>query len=313
MGGETSKRSGEIGELLAKKLLELMGWSPSIQNISITCNNSKHLNEENKQRSSHGEDRIFIYNSPFHDDLTHIVHISVKNEKGCPPSETTLKKKFKNHLKDLQEIIECSKNSPKLSSILKSFRPKRNITHSGLLVWFHNDQDYLEYNIKPTLANSIIDKSITYPMSLIDNARAAFILKTIDDIYRKNGNSEIEFYYPPIGTSIKPDENPTGNFLPLEVIASDIISHISKENNETSLTFYADQKFTEAAYIRLMSYALDFSRGLVSDLRIGMPNFSVSEHEDEQASARMHFSTRKERITPFSYNRSILNFLEEEV
>lgn len=314
MGGENSKRSGEIGEILSKKLLQLMGWSLSIQNVSIKCNNSKHLNEDNKPRKSHGEDRIFIYNSPFHDDLTHVVHVSVKNEKGSPSSEATLKKKFKKHLKELQETIDCSKNSPELSKILNAFRSrKRNITHSGLLMWFHNDQEYLEYDIKPILANAIMDKNITHPMYLIDNSRAAFILKAIDDINKKEKDSNIEFYYPPIGTAIKPDESPTGHFLPLEVIASDIISHISRDNSTSSLVFYANQKFSETAYTRLISYALDFSRGLVTDLKIGMPDYSLADHETEQATARMYFSERKEQITPFSYKRSILNFLEEEV
>ncbi|WPP57170.1 hypothetical protein SOI69_07915 [Acinetobacter pittii] len=312
MGGETSKRSGEFGEKIAKELLKIIGWSPSIKNISIKCNNKKHLSDEGRPRSSHGEDIIFLYNSPFHDDLTHIVHISVKNEKGKVPAEGTLKKKFKAHLKELQETIECCKNSPELRSIIKAFPAKRHVAHLGLLLWFHNDQDFLEYDIKPLLANAMIESNITFPMFLVDNARASFLLKSLDDFKRKSGINEIEFYFPDIGTSIKQAENRTDTFLPLEIIGSDIISLISRNDKDSSLFFYANQKFSEDAYTRLISYALNFSKGLITDLKIGMPDFSMAEHEKQQDSARMHFSTRKENITPFSYKRSILNLIEED-
>ena len=43
--GEKSKSSGEIGEKIANSLLELIGWKDSIQNISIDCTDSSHLND----------------------------------------------------------------------------------------------------------------------------------------------------------------------------------------------------------------------------------------------------------------------------
>ncbi len=59
--GETSKKSGEIGEKLASKLLEMIGWKPSIHNVSIDCNNPSHLQKNGNQRKTHGEDQIFLY------------------------------------------------------------------------------------------------------------------------------------------------------------------------------------------------------------------------------------------------------------
>lgn len=76
--GEKSKKSGEIGEKIASELLLLIGWKNSLHNINIDCNSPKHENESGKQRSTHGEDQVFIYHNPFHDDRTDIVHVSVK-------------------------------------------------------------------------------------------------------------------------------------------------------------------------------------------------------------------------------------------
>ena len=54
MAGETSKKSGEIGEAIAIKLLELIGWRQSIQNVSVGCNNSRHKSETGGKRHSLG-------------------------------------------------------------------------------------------------------------------------------------------------------------------------------------------------------------------------------------------------------------------
>lgn len=103
--GEPSKTSGDIGEKLATALLDMIGWKLSIHNISIDCNTPSHLQNNGKPRKTHGEDQIFLYNSPFHDDHTEIVHVSVKNNAKKYPQEGTLKTKFKTHLKECPASI----------------------------------------------------------------------------------------------------------------------------------------------------------------------------------------------------------------
>lgn len=122
--GEKSKRSGEIGETIASELLKLIGWNNSLHNISIDCTSPQHLNGAGNPKTTHGEDQIFIYHNPFHDDQTEIVHISVKHSSGKFPGEATLKRKFKEHLEELQETIECAKFSPPIKSILTSHGSK---------------------------------------------------------------------------------------------------------------------------------------------------------------------------------------------
>ena len=60
MAGEKSKTSGEIGEKIAGRLLEKIGWAGSLKNIPIPCNTRSHVNEAGNQRTSHGEDRVFF-------------------------------------------------------------------------------------------------------------------------------------------------------------------------------------------------------------------------------------------------------------
>lgn len=310
--GEKSKRSGEIGENISSELLRLIGWKNSLHNISIDCSSPKHRNGAGNQRSTHGEDQVFIYHNPFHDDRTEIVHVSVKNTLGGPPSEATLKAKFKSHFKECQEIIECAKHSPEVKSISDAHGTRGKKGHSGLLVWLHNDDSDIECNIKPSLASSRLEPDAKFPIYLIDNARASFLIKIIDDMNRRFQGKKIEFFYPRIGTSVYVNEARSGSSLPLELIASDVVPFLVKSDDSREMVIYADQQFSGDAYKKLLSYALQFSSGLVAKIKIGMPDYNPALNEQEARIARFHFPDRDEEISPFSFNRSILSLISTE-
>ena len=63
-GGEAAKSSGEFGEKIAKKLLELIGWGISQKGLSIDClEGEEHINGKNP-RVKHGIDYFFSYKCP---------------------------------------------------------------------------------------------------------------------------------------------------------------------------------------------------------------------------------------------------------
>lgn len=310
--GEKSKKSGEVGEKIADQLLQLIGWKNSLHNVNIDCNTPKHINDFGNQRSTHGEDQIFIYHNPFHDDRTEIVHVSVKNTLGSPPGDATLKSKFKSHFKECQEIIECSKHSPEIKAISNAHGTRGKKSHSGLLVWLHNDESNIECDIKPNLSNTRLEPEAKFPIYLIDNARASFLIKIIDDINRRFKDKKIEFFYPRIGTSVYVNEARSGSSLPLELIASDVVPFLVKSDDSREMVIYADQKFSEDAYKKLLSYALQFSNGLVAKIQIGMSDYNPAINEQEASISRLHFPDRDEEIKPFSFNRSILSLISSE-
>ncbi len=314
MMGETSKKSGEIGEKLASALLEMIGWKLSIHNVSIDCNTRTHLNESGNQRTTHGEDQIFLYHNPFHDDHTEIVHVSVKNNIKQYPQNAALKTHFKAYLKELHETIECAKHDPKLREISTAFVAKRHKQHAGLLVWLHDDEKDIEHNIKPALSNIQLEQSNDVPVYLIDNARASFLLKVVDNLKRRSVEGAFEFFYPQIGTSIGVKERRKGKIIPLELIVADIVPAVihNTEGLSLELIVYANQSFSIDAYKKLIAYALQFAGDWVPIIKIGMPDYNPAQHENDANQARLVFNSRTESITPFSFERSILNFLDEE-
>lgn len=311
MAGEKSKKSGEIGEAITKALLDRIGWKNLMHNIQIDCNTPTHVNDEGKSRRSHGEDQIFLYHSPFHDDRTDFVHVSDKNVLGSYPKEVTLRTNFKAHLKELLQTIECAKHNPKLREISSTFGAKKHRYHSGLLVWLHNDDEDIEKSILQELSCIRLDIESDEPFYVVDNARASFLLKVVDDLKRKSSDGDYEFFYPRIGTAITVDERRTGKFLPLELIAADIIPAVMHKDGKQELIIYANETFDPDSYRNLIAYGLSFATGLVTTIRIGMPDFNPARDQENVDQARMAFHQRTEEIIPFSFNRSILDLIQE--
>ena len=311
MAGEKSKTSGEIGEALATALLERIGWKHLIHNVSIDCNTPTHVNDQGKLRQSHGEDQIYLYNNPFHDDRTDFVHVSNKNILGSYPKEGTLRSSFKSHIKELSQTIECAKYNQKLREIGTGFKAKKNRYHAGLLIWLHNDHENVEKSILTDLASSRLDIEGEVPYYVVDNGRASFLLKVVDDLRRRASDGDYQFFYPRIGTSITVDEMRTGKELPLELLASDIIPAVVTTDGSKELILYANESFDFESYKNLMAYGLSFASGLITTIRIGMPNFNAARDEEIVSQARLLFHNRDEEISPFSFNRSILDLLQE--
>lgn len=311
MAGEKSKKSGEIGEAITKALLERIGWKNLMHNLSIDCNTPSHVNAEGNSRQSHGEDQIFLYHSPFHDDRTDFVHVSDKNVLGSYPREATLRTQFKAHLKELHQTIECAKHNPKLREVSSSFGAKKHRYHSGLLVWLHNENEDIEKSILQDLSGARLDIESDEPFYVVDNARASFLLKVIDDLERKSSGGDYEFFYPRIGSAISVDEKRTGKFLPLELIAADIIPAVLHKDGRQELIVYANENFDSDTYKNLIAYGLSFAFGLITTIRIGMPDFNPARDQENADQARMAFHQRSEEVTPFSFNRSILDLIQE--
>lgn len=312
MSGEKSKKSGEIGEKLANKLLGIMGWKNTLHNISIECHTPTHLNQDGNRRISHGEDQIFLYHNPFHDDRTDIVHVSVKNHLGAYAKGQTLKTQFKGHLKELLETIECAKFSPELKALSNAFQSKKVKGHAGLLIWLQNDDSQLERGIISEISNVRLDSEFNTPVYVVDNARATFLLNVTDSLKRLSDGGAYEFYYPRIGTSLTVDENRRGKILPLELLGSDIIPSLIRVREKFELVVFANEKFNQSSYERMAAYGLNFGNGLVDKIHIGMEDFNPAQDQATAQLCRMAFHNRTEQILPFSFKRSILDLLGDD-
>lgn len=311
MSGENSKKSGEIGEKLASALLEKIGWQHQIHNISISCNNSSHINASGSQKKSHGDDIVYIYDNPFHDETTVVAHVSVKhNWDGYSNLESDIRRKFNKDIKELEQIIQCAQYNSEIDSLIESYKAKVNVRHIGVLVWLHNDKDNIDRNILSVIARSKPSLDGDTPYYVIDSGRASFLLKVINNLSSKS-NGNYQFYYPKIGTSILVDSDRKGKFLPIELISSDIITAVVDVDGKNKFYLYSREGFNELTCKNMMAYALNFSAGLINDICIGFPDYNPTQDNNIVNKANLSFKERSENIQVFSYNESILNLFQE--
>lgn len=304
MSGEDSKSSGEIGEKMAGALLQLMGWGELPKGIKIDCSfESEH------DRRSHGDDRLFVYNSPFREDLTEVVHISVKhNQDGYPKNVDPFRKALKDHLAELATIVQCAQLSPNVQGYIKSVNPRPKKRHWGLLVWLHSNSETLEQDRRLDLGQMHSPELSDFPALFIDTARASFIHAVVTH-FTSLKRGKPSFYYPRLGSIPAADPARSGSILPLELIASDIIPIKALDGERATLYLYLRENFSESALKKAFNLARAFGDAWVEaeKIHIGFSDYNDSAHSNERDKALMAFSEDAVRANVFSYKETLLN------
>jgi hypothetical protein len=313
MSGENSKRSGEIGEKLAKAFLDLIGWGTSLQSVSIHCNDQDHKTATDNQRRSHGDDLVFIYNNPFYDSRTDIVHISVKNNlNGYAEKEGDIKGEFKSHLEEANEIISCAQYDSGLLSLLSKHKSRKHKEHSGLLIWTSAEKETADKDVLSIIKNvKSLDEKCNKNVYVVDGARYNFILTAITHIKAEIGLDQFDFFYPETGGLVNRLDERHGSMLPLELIVSDVIPIKARTSGKEILYLYVNQSFEQDCYRRVLSLALGFAGAWPQEIRIGFPDYNIAHHSNDVIASELPFVARKKKFVPFCFKPSNLNALEK--
>ncbi|MCH4249162.1 MAG: hypothetical protein LKF82_15300 [Acinetobacter populi] len=302
--GEASKTSGENGEKMTEELLKLIGWKDLLKGISVPCNKPQH------DKQTHGNDFFYIYDNPLHDQKTDIVYISSKNaSNGYPAGAQGTRTKLKEHLLELESIIDCSKVSPEINGAISTFACRKQKRHFGVLFWLHGLKDQIDRDIKQDVSAMQIELGAKHPIYLVDMARATFIKDAITN-FKSTSNGTYDFYYPKLGSIVVSTDERYGSILPIELIASDLIPIRFMIGEQPSLCLYAKQDFSEDVLKKLCSLALDFADGWVKNIFIGLENYHPANDKQKKDAVLMSFQERKAEIKVFCYKESVLDLLE---
>jgi hypothetical protein len=302
--GEASKTSGENGEKITEEILRLIGWNSPMRGVSVEC----HIKHHEKQ--THGNDFLYLYDNPLHENRTDVVYISTKNEKdGYSKGEQGVRTTFKKHLAELDKIISCSKLNSKVNEAIKSFGGRKQKRHTGLLFWLHGNKEELERNIKPHLGAVQLNLESGCPIYLIDMSRASFIKEVIGHFNATN-HGAYSFYYPKLGSIIATVDERFGPLLPIELVVSDLIPLRFMLGDKPSLCLYAKEKFSAESLKKLCSLAFDFADGWVEQIFIGLEEYHPADDRESKDQVLMTFRERAANIKVFCYKESILDLLE---
>lgn len=310
MSGENSKKSGEYGEKLAEAFLKAIGWHQDLKALTIPCTDSNHVGSGGNPRKTHGDDRVFIYNNPFYESRTDIVHVSVKNNiGGYSEKESELRTSLKGFVLEANEIIACARYDTSIHELTTAFSSRRRLEHSGLLIWTSSHNESFNRDVLSACAPARgFDDACIHNVYLVDGARIDFILAALDHAAREQ-DANYRFFFPDTGLVNKGDER-HGKFLPLELVVADILPLKVDTQDSERLHLYVRQPFDEEACTRAIALALSLTGGWGRAVRIGFPDYNESQHAHIAAKAKLPFDNRETDISAFCYIRSNLNALE---
>lgn len=282
--GELSKFVGEVGEDVAKYFFEKIGWKNSLANIELVCvRGEKHALNGRKTRNTHGIDRLFSYMSNVEDHTLQHVYISCKCTSNSYPSNPI--STFKNHLKDLEQGMECFKRSPTKADISNKFSSYSRQNETGVLFWISYDKNSYE-DVISKISSCRIDSEFDYgSIHLIDNDVVNFHLKTIRFIENKFcGSWNYYLHETSINYSDKSITRKT-KILPVEYLnAKAICFLIDNKNLEVSKPIFIIQvkdKFSYEVLDMYVSVARELTGEITNHYCIVFPDYVALEHLSE--------------------------------
>lgn len=281
-GGEKAKSSGEFGEKIAARLLELIGWNSAQKNLSISC-----LEGEDHKKTKHGVDCYFSYESPLKDNTFEEVVISVKHNEGGYPLYP--KTKFKDYLRDIAHTIECFNYDSEYRNV-----KAENIT--GVIFWFSNNPSEKSKGIIEKVWNFRHDQDISYgPIYLVDNKKAAFLVNAISYAKNRYNNESVSFVYPSTGYNDSDlyTKIHLGKILPVQYINSSVLPIRIDGEKGNILLLFINEEFSESGLKRLMGLATYLTGTWANKTIILFPDYNELRHSNIVAKVSRPFRNQE--------------------
>lgn len=313
--GELSKKIGEKGEKLVINFLNLLGWSDLPEGESILCIHPEKHKRTDNNRTTHGIDLFYSARSQVQDFTLDNTVISVKYSSNAYPNSPSTK--FKEHLKDLAQTVECFINSNLRATNNEEheFTGVTNVNDTGVLMWLTNHKDS-EQDVVSKIANVNLNRELNFSsIQIVDNARAAFLYNTISFIKYKYGKNNVYFHYAFSSVNYKdPNIKKFGKAFPVEYLTADTIPFRIIKNDTENVIFCLSTRdnFSENSLNRLLYLAGDVSQEFTSDFTLLFPDYDALKHESTVKKAkRAHGKFTDKKITVISYGNDFRNLINE--
>ena len=290
-GGENAKSSGEYGEKIVKKLLEIFGWKNCICGVTVPCVYQDIHRKQNADKSEkHGIDYVFKYKSPLKDATRQDVLISVKCRDGYPKTEYGIKSKFKEFLMDIAFASECY---PSCEIAKQKIQGTNKKVCSSLIFWIDRNRDDGRENesVVDRIGGFYLREECHYDtVALIDNNRAQFLYTAINFAKAKYGEDNCKFFYINTGlNNANLNRKYSGTILPFEYLNSDVLPMVINQNNQNKLLLLVKDKFCKGYLRRLIGLAQEITSDWAANIIIAFPDFNQFEDEKTVMSCKADF------------------------
>ncbi len=285
---EVSKKRGEFGEEIVEQLLSLIGWQPNMKGVDIGCISPIEHAVSTKNRTTHGVDFIYHYDSPFFNDTHDFVLVSSKFNDEYPSNPVA---KFKSHIKDIAFAIECFKKSPIKNSLSKFEKSNK---YTGVIFWLDNGKDKEYDDVIERLTDFRVEDEVDFEsIYLVDNKRADFLYQTLNYTSHFFKKSTIEFLIPNTGhnNTVKTRKS-SSSVLPVQYINSSVLplKVIQKDGAQETLVLSMIDEFEEGHLQHLMSLAQKLTEGWSNQVFLLYPKYVKDSFGDIVEKAKLEFA-----------------------
>ncbi|UKT64294.1 GapS4a family protein [Pedobacter mucosus] len=300
--GEISKRTGELGEDAAVRLLHRIGWVNGQENVSIPCNDTtKHPGRE-----SHGIDYLKLYPCPLiQQRLVHGV-VSIKATKGYDKHPNS---KFKSHLKELSDICNCYNRSDQKGEISKNFLDEGVIESEsivGILIWLSDLESDEDRDLKSETSTAQIDDLEDFQFEasyLVDLKQAEFLWQILSHADQRF--TGWEFLYIETGLNFREDiKIKSGSILPVEYINSTVIPMKYSTETGEHIILYTGDRYDEEDLKKYVGMANKLSSSFAGTIEILFPDYKTNGNENSVRKVLDFFSdqstSRKIRVSSYA-------------
>lgn len=290
MAGEKSVLSGEAGQKITKRLLELCGWRIS-EHIDYECSNGeRHKSETSKgERGQHSIDGIQCYMSPLNHSIKNLVSISAKHHTDEYP--TASKYKLNKTSKDLAQAIECAKASRHIAEhYIVEDQEGRNLEFDGLVTFFSSSPEEKHKSFFKDRGKELSIPTDDFDaMFFIDNKRATFLYSAIMEAKSYSNDKTFSFVYPDTGANQEHQNlNLAGGLLPLELMCSDVLPILVQKDDDYHILFFCND-LIEKKYLKRIVWLVHRLCGFATRSVIYFPDYDPTLHESMVNNVKQSF------------------------
>lgn len=286
MAGERSKSIGEVGESIAEKFFNKIGWGLPPKGVFFPCTKPKShalATSKSGEKTQHGIDFQVSYKSSLESEtLNHLV-ISVKHLKdSCYPNSATLK--FRQHISDLIHTTECFQRSRNRREINIDYNGCRKINDIPVLFYI-SSKDHENSDFVSRLHNSrFLNDYDVKELYIVDNKRVSFILNTLNYIETNHSDWDWYFFHPLTGMNISDSSILQHNKkMQVEFLTCPFIPFLLKKKigeHETCKFLVASiDPFSENNLSKLITYCRQNTNDNVSDIEIITEDYFPDDHD----------------------------------
>jgi len=305
---EKSKRTGEFGENVVKKLLKMMGWIDLIENEDIPCFKETYHKISNKPRKTHGIDFIYNYESQLVNNRQESNVISVKYGESYGSFITD----FKSYLKDIAFTIQCFPYSKFYKTNVAPNIDNKHI--NGIIFWLSRADIEFNKDVYKEIRNFKNSENIEFEsIYLVDNLRASFLYSVIKDLNSRYQN-DYHFLYQTTGNNINTINRKTnGIILPVEMFTSPIQIIKSCIGKEETLNIYLLKPYNDEDFGRLISLSRDLTENWASKIQIFFEKYDKLQSENSVKNVKSKFADKNliKKIHVSSFVLQSFRYLEE--